>query len=307
MKFFIYARKSTEDEARQVLSIDSQLDELREFARKESLQVVREYVEAKTAKEPGRSVFNEMMEAVENGEAEALLAWHPDRLSRNSVDGGRLVHDLDTGKLRDLKFPSTWFENTPQGKFVLSMALGMAKYYVDHLSVTIRRGIRKKLRDGVYPNMPPPGYMNDPKTRTIVFDEERAPIVRRMFETYATGDYSGADIRRMATEWGLVGVRGKPLSMSRVHAILANTFYIGIFKFSGEVYEGKHPPAHLPRTLQARAGRAPASRPQASPEEATVSLTRSDPLPRVRLHDHGRTEEGAQLLPLRQASRPLSD
>lgn len=61
MKFFIYARKSTENEARQVLSIDSQLDELREFARKESLQVVREYVEAKTAKEPGRPVFNEMM------------------------------------------------------------------------------------------------------------------------------------------------------------------------------------------------------------------------------------------------------
>ncbi|MBT3193311.1 MAG: recombinase family protein, partial [Verrucomicrobia bacterium] len=242
MKFFLYARKSTEDEARQVLSIDSQLDELREFARKESLQVVREYVEAKTAKEPGRPVFNEMMEAVENGEAEALLAWHPDRLSRNSVDGGRLVHDLDTGKLRDLKFPSTWFENTPQGKFVLSMALEMAKYYVDHLSVTIRRGIRKKLRDGIYPNMPPPGYMNDPQTRTIIFDEERAPIIRRMFEAYATGDYSGADIRRMAEEWGLVGVRGKLLSMSRIHAILANTFYIGIFRFSGEVYEGKHPP-----------------------------------------------------------------
>lgn len=145
MRFFIYARKSTEDEARQVLSIDSQLDELREFARKESLQVVREYVEAKTAKEPGRPVFNEMMEAVENGEAEGLLAWHPDRLSRNSVDGGRLVHDLDTGKLRDLKFPSAWFENTPQGKFVLSMALGMAKYYVDYRPLSVAASARSSV------------------------------------------------------------------------------------------------------------------------------------------------------------------
>jgi len=85
MMFFIYARKSTEDEARQVLSIQSQLDELREYARKESVQVVREYTEAMTAKEPGRPVFNEMMEAVERGEANGLLAWHPDRLSRNSV------------------------------------------------------------------------------------------------------------------------------------------------------------------------------------------------------------------------------
>jgi len=241
MKFFIYARKSTDDEGRQVLSIDSQLDELREYARKESLTVEREYIEAQTAKEPGRPVFNEMMEAIEAGDADGLLAWHPDRISRNAVDAGRLLHNLDKKKLQALNFPSFWFENTPQGKFVLSLALGIAKYQIDHLSEQVRRGIRKKLRDGVYPNMPPPGYMNDPRARTIVFDEERAPIIRRMFETYATGDYSGADIRRMAEEWGLVGVRGKPLSMSRVHAILANSFYVGIFRFNGEVYEGKHP------------------------------------------------------------------
>jgi len=242
MKFFIYARKSTDDEGRQVLSIDSQLDELREYARKESLTVVREYIEAQTAKEPGRPVFNEMMEAIEAGEVGGLLAWHPDRISRNAVDAGRLLHDLDKQKLQALSFPSFWFENTPQGKFVLGLALGIAKYQIDHLSEQVRRGIRKKLRDGVYPNMPPPGYMNDPRTRTIVFDEERAPLVRRMFETYATGDYSGADMKRMVKEWGLVGVRDKPLSLSRVHSILANPFYIGIFRFSGEVYEGKHPP-----------------------------------------------------------------
>ena len=98
MRFFIYARKSTDDEGRQVLSIDSQLDELREYARKESLTVVREYIEAQTAKEPGRPVFNAMMEAIEAGEVGGLLAWHPDRISRNGVDAGRLLHDLDKQK-----------------------------------------------------------------------------------------------------------------------------------------------------------------------------------------------------------------
>jgi len=127
MKFFIYARKSTDDEGRQVLSIDSQLDELREYARKESLTVVHEYVEAQTAKEPGRPVFNEMMETIEEGEVGGLLAWHPDRISRNAVDAGRVLHDLDKEKLQALRFPSFWFENTPQGKFVLSLALGIAK------------------------------------------------------------------------------------------------------------------------------------------------------------------------------------
>ena len=118
MKFFIYARKSTDDEERQILSIQAQLDELRELARKESLTVAHEYIEAQTAKEPGRPVFNEMMKALEKGEAHAILAWHPDRLARNSVDGGRMIYHLDTGKVATLKFPTYWFENTPQGKFL---------------------------------------------------------------------------------------------------------------------------------------------------------------------------------------------
>jgi site-specific DNA recombinase len=242
VKFFIYARKSTEDDSRQVLSIDAQLDELRMLASKDQLDVAHEYLEAQTAKEPGRPVFNEMMQAIESGDAQAILAWHPDRLARNSIDGGRIIYDLDTGKLAALKFPTFWFENTPQGKFILQVAFGQSKYYVDNLSENIKRGIRKKLRDGIYPNMPPPGYVNDRRSRMIVFDDERAPLLRRMFETYATGQYTVTEIAAMIQDWGLVGVRGKPLSMSRVHAILANPFYVGVFRFSGEVYEGKHPP-----------------------------------------------------------------
>ena len=124
MKVFLYARKSTDDEERQMLSIDAQLNELREYARKESLTIAREFVESMTAKEPGRPVFNDMLRLVERGEADTLLAWHPDRLARNSIDGGRIIYLVDTGKLTALKFPTFWFENTPQGKFVLNMAFG---------------------------------------------------------------------------------------------------------------------------------------------------------------------------------------
>jgi DNA invertase Pin-like site-specific DNA recombinase len=242
MRFFIYARKSTEDDTRQVLSIDAQLDELRLLAGKERLDVAHEYLEAQTAKEPGRPIFNEMMQAIEKGNAHAILAWHPDRLARNSIDGGRIIYDLDTGKLAALKFPTFLFENTPQGKFILQVAFGQSKYYVDNLSENIKRGIRKKLRDGIYPNMPPPGYVNDRRSRMIVFDDERAPLLRRMFETYATGQYTVTEIAAMIQDWGLVGVRGKPIAPSKVHDILANPFYVGVFRFRGEMYEGKHPP-----------------------------------------------------------------
>jgi len=112
---------------------------------------------------------------------------------------------------------------------------------VDNLSENIKRGIRKKLRDGIYPNMPPPGYVNGRRSRMIVFDDVRAPLLRRMFETYATGQYTVTEIAAMIQDWGLVGVRDKPIAASKVHDILAKPFYVGVFRFNGEVYEGKHP------------------------------------------------------------------
>ena len=117
-----------EGEERQFLSIEAQLTELREFAKQQNLFIVREYEESQSAKEPGRPVFNTMLGEIEKGTAQGILAWNPDRLARNSVDGGRVIYLVDTGKITTLKFPTFWFEPTPQGKFMLSVAFGQAKY-----------------------------------------------------------------------------------------------------------------------------------------------------------------------------------
>ena len=124
MKYFIYTRKSTDSEERQILSIESQLAELREFATKEKLEIVASLCEAQTAKEPGRKVFGEMLDRICAGEASGILAWHPDRLARNPIDGGQIIYLVDIGKIKSLKFPTFWFENTPQGKFTLNIAFG---------------------------------------------------------------------------------------------------------------------------------------------------------------------------------------
>ena len=110
--YFLYARKSTDDEERQQLSIPSQIDELRAFAQKEGLLIVDCLIETKTAKEPGREIFNTMLSRIKNGEASGILAWHPDRLARNAVDAGQIVYFLDQNLLVDLKFPTFWFQNT---------------------------------------------------------------------------------------------------------------------------------------------------------------------------------------------------
>lgn len=122
IKFITYARKSTEDKNRQVRSIGDQKSELRELAARQSLDVIDILSESRTAMMPGRDVFNGMMERIECGEAQGILAWHPDRLARNDVDSGRIMHALATGRLLDLKFSIFPFENNAAGRLALSQA-----------------------------------------------------------------------------------------------------------------------------------------------------------------------------------------
>ncbi len=147
-KFFLYARKSTDVEDKQVLSIEAQITELRAFAKQNNLAIVQELTEKQSAKIPGRPIFGEMLKRIEHGEADGILAWHPDRLARNSVDGGQIIYLIDCGRIAALKFPQFWFEPTPQGKFMLNIAFGQSKYYVDSLSENTKRGLRQKVRRG---------------------------------------------------------------------------------------------------------------------------------------------------------------
>ena len=140
-KYILQARKSTDTEDKQVLSIDAQLAELRRFAKDNQLVVIDELIEKRTAEMPGRPIFNSMIKRIENGETNGILAWHPDRLARNSVDGDQIIYLLDQTSLNYLRFPIFQFENTSQGKFMLSIMFGQSKYYVDNLSENSKRGL----------------------------------------------------------------------------------------------------------------------------------------------------------------------
>jgi len=242
MKYIIYARKSTEEDDRQILSIEAQLVELREFAAKEKLEIVASFEEAKTAKEPGRIKFAEMLSLIEKGKAEGIISWHPDRLARNSVDGGRIIHFVDRGLIKSLKFPTFWFEPTPQGLFMLNIAFGQSKYFVDNLRENVKRGLRQKIRNGVWPSWAPIGYLNNPKTRGIDIDTEKAPKVRKLFEMYGTGNYTLHALVEWCKANNLRGNLGKVITLGNIQKNLQNIFYIGLMKWKGEIFEGKHEP-----------------------------------------------------------------
>jgi site-specific DNA recombinase len=239
-KFFIYTRKSTDDKDRQVRSISDQLSELKDLALKEQLEVVDVFVEKQTAKIPGRPVFNEMIERMEKGEASGILAWHPDRLARNSVDGGKIIYLVDTGIINEMKFPTFWFDPTPQGKFMLSIAFSQSKYYVDNLSENIKRGHRNKVKDGIWPQMAPLGYIN--KNRKIVPDENIAPLIKKTFEAYSSGSFTLRQLRDKFNELGLKRKSGKDLAVSNYQKLLKNPIYTGLMLYNGEIHEGKHEP-----------------------------------------------------------------
>lgn len=249
MKYVIYCRKSTESEDRQILSLDSQQSEVAKLvASLPGVEVVETYRESQSAKKPGRPIFEQMLARIDRGEAQGIITWNPDRLARNALDGARIIDLLDRGKLKDLKFSTFGFENSPQGKLMLFTLFGFSKYYVDSLSENIKRGNRSKAERGWRPSRPPIGYLHDPSTKTIVPDPERFKLVREMFQLMLSRAHTPRSVHRIAkTEWGLRTIRRKSqggalLHLSSVNAILRNAFYAGVFKWDGRMVAGRHEP-----------------------------------------------------------------
>lgn len=240
MKYLIYARKSSESEERQILSIPAQLNELTAIAEREGYEVQKVFEESMSAKASGRPVFNQMLKTIENGKGYSLLVWNVDRLARNMVDGGMILELIDQGKITEIRTYERTYRNTPDDKFMMSLYFGMAKKYVDDLSVNVKRGNLEKLKRGDWINRAPFGYLNDKATKTIVIDTIRAPYVRQIFELYATGLHSPNAITAMLFKQGFRTASSKKIYKSGVEKILKSSFYCGIMNSNGQHYTGNH-------------------------------------------------------------------
>jgi len=248
IKYFIYARKSSESEDRQVQSIDDQVNRLKQLVSDLSLDIRKIYTEAKSAKKPNnRPVFDEVIQRIENGEANGILCWQINRLSRNPIDSGKLSWLLQQGILKSIQTIDRQY--LPDDNVLLfNVESGMANQFIIDLRKNTKRGVEGKLQRGWLPSRAPLGYLNNKLEKVITKDPERFNVVRKMWDLMLTGNYTPPKILDIANkEWGLKTIKykregGKELSHSGIYRIFTNLFYVGILEWDGKQYEGKHEP-----------------------------------------------------------------
>jgi site-specific DNA recombinase len=247
IKYCLYARKSTESDERQAMSIDSQIKEMTAMADREGLKVVEIKQESHSAKQSGqRPVFLELIQDLRNDKFQGILTWAPDRLSRNAGDLGSLVDLMDSNHLVHIRTFGQSFSNTPNEKFLLMILCSQAKLENDNRGVNVKRGIRAKCEMGWRPCMPPIGYYNRAfnGVKDIVEDPERAPFIKEMYERVALKHHSGRTVKHWLDQSGFTTRAGKKVTISQIYLMLKNPFYYGRFEYpkkSGTWYEGSHP------------------------------------------------------------------
>ena len=234
INFFLYARKSTDVEDKQVRSIDDQLAVLRALVKTEGLNIVEEFIEKQSAKMPGRPIFNEMMERIEKGEARGIVCWKLDRLARNPVDGGQISWMLQRGIIQHIQTHDRSYRPN-DNVLMMSVEFGMANQYILDLSTNTKRGLYEKVKRGEYPNIAPIGYINDVRIKQIVVDRKKAKIVREAFELYSRGQSRLEDVSELFLKHGVRSKEGNRLHSTRIVRILTNPLYCGLFRYGGAI------------------------------------------------------------------------
>ena len=254
LKYVAYVRKSTEEAERQAMSISAQIDAIKQQFPDLDITFVTNpdgtVGESMSAAKPGRPLFNQMMSDLESGKYQGVIAWHPDRLSRNSPDASLIVWYIQQGIIQDLKFCNFYFEPTPEGIMMLQMIMSQAQYYSAKLSKDVKRGNAKKRKLGGTTGVAPMGYINNTADHTIEPDPERFDLVRHAFDLMLTGNFSVGEIARiMNEEWGFLLLKrkksgGKPVSKQGLYNVFRNKLYAGIIidPYTKEEIPAKHQP-----------------------------------------------------------------
>lgn len=245
-RYQMYCRKSTESDEKQIQSLPDQITNLSSLVMQKGIQLIGEPLqESRTAKIPGRPMFGQVVQMIEEGKVNGLVVLNPSRISRNTVDTGMIIYLMDQGKLLEVVTPYQTFRNNPNDKFMLNLLCTQAKLENDNKSVNVKEALHLKAERGVFPGQARPGYKNNHEKpqglRDISAHPVYFPLMRKLFDLALTGNYSVQKLTIEAKNLGIRGINGKPICRSRMHKHLKDPFYTGRFIYIGRIYKAQHP------------------------------------------------------------------
>lgn len=241
-KYIAYYRKSTDTEDRQVLSLDGQAEVVRNYAKREELNIAEEIRESYSAKKPGRPKFNEMIKRVKKGEFDGIIAYKLNRLTRNYADLGALAELIESGiEIHDTSYGV--YKDDSNSFIMIGVNAALASAKIKGLSEDVKRGLKQKREIGWFPSYAPTGYVNNKIDKTIEIDPKRAPYIKKAFQLYDTGKYSLKSLaKNLYNEGFKTRDNADHISKTTLERILKNPFYYGYFRYNEELFEGKHTP-----------------------------------------------------------------
>jgi site-specific DNA recombinase len=231
----LYARVSSKDQEQEGYSIPAQIKMLHEYASRKGISIAEEFIDVETAKAQGRKRFGDMLSFLPaHPECRIVLVEKTDRLYRNFHDYVKLddlgiaIHLAKDGEIISR-------DSQSKAKLMHEFSLVMAKHYIDNLKEEVRKGMREKASQGIYPSRPPLGYINNGSDGSISVHPENALVIKDLFALYATGDYSLAAVRKALFER-----HGKKYAKGYLHKLLKHRFYLGFFQWEKIEYHGTH-------------------------------------------------------------------
>ncbi len=252
LKYYIYLRKSSEGEDRQVQSIERQADEVHKLITYEGLQVVGTFQECRSAMLPyNRPEFTKMIKGIKAGKANGIICWHINRLSRNPLESGIIQQLLEDGKIQSILTKDREY-TAADNSIIISVESSLATQYSKDLGKMVKSGLDKKVAEGIAPLKAPIGYLNTKRaehgSNYIIKDNDRFEVIRRIWDLMLSGIYTPSKIlEKINKEIGLKKQSSSssvvfPIARSTIYRILTDPFYAGLFRYNGHIHQGKHAP-----------------------------------------------------------------
>ena len=241
-KYFLYARKSTDVEDKQVQSLEDQINIMKERAKNTWIEIIEVFQESMSAKAPWRFRFNEMIQRIQRWEAKGIVAWKLDRLTRNPVDTGTIQFMLQNGQLDRIITHDKEY-NPIDAWLLFSVETGMSNQFILDLKKSVKRWMDSKTDRWVFCWKAPEGYRNNKLEKTIEVDEKTFPLVKKMWDLMLTWNYSVSQVMNVVNEeWWYRNKKGYKLALPSLYKLFANPFFTGDFMWNWDIKKGTHKP-----------------------------------------------------------------